>query len=62
MKGNKKALVTFIMPMIVLAIRMEIELIFLNSYSVFFSKDQHREVSTIAPFTNFTIDWHETYQ
>ena len=33
------------MPMIVLAIRIEVELIFKNSYKVFFSKEQHERVS-----------------
>jgi hypothetical protein len=33
------------MPMIVLAIRIEVEIIFKNSYRVFFSKDQHEKIA-----------------
>ena len=36
---------TFIMPMIVLAIRIEIELIFKNSYPQFFSKEVQEKVA-----------------
>jgi len=43
---GQKVFVSFIMPMIVLAIRIEVELIFKNSFRVFFSKAQHSEVST----------------
>jgi hypothetical protein len=39
--AGKRVFVAFIMPMIVLAIRMEIDLIFKNSYKVFFSKEKH---------------------
>ena len=37
--------VTFIMPMIVLAIRIEVEIIFKNSYRIFFSKAQHEKIA-----------------
>ena len=37
--------VTFIMPMIVLAIRIEVEIIFKNSYRIFFSKVQHEKIA-----------------
>jgi hypothetical protein len=36
--GGKKVFATFIMPMIVLAIRIEVEMIFKTTYKVFFSK------------------------
>jgi len=36
------------MPMIVLAIRIEVELIFKNTYKVFFSKEQHEKVSDFS--------------
>jgi hypothetical protein len=39
------------MPMILLAIRMEVELIFKNSYPEFFAKESHERVSI-----NNTID------
>mmetsp|Transcript_15752 Transcript_15752/g.24241 ORF Transcript_15752/g.24241 Transcript_15752/m.24241 type:complete len:281 (+) Transcript_15752:900-1742(+) len=42
---GKRVFVTFIMPMIVLAIRIEVEMIFKNSYKVFFSKEQHEKVA-----------------
>ena len=34
------------MPMIILAIRMEIEVIFKNSYQEFFSKSNHEKIAT----------------
>ena len=37
--AGKRIFMTFYMPMIVLAIRMEIEVIFKNSYPEFFSED-----------------------
>lgn len=37
-EGHRKVFYTFIMPMIVLAIRIEIELIYKNSYPEFFSE------------------------
>lgn len=43
--AGKKVFVTFIMPMIVLAIRIEVEVIFKNSYRVFFSKDEHEKIA-----------------
>lgn len=36
---------TFIMPMIVLAIRREIEVIFKNRYRIFFSKPRHEKIA-----------------
>lgn len=44
---QKKVFVTFLMPMMILAIRIEVELIFKNTYKVFFSKEQHEKVSFI---------------
>ena len=42
---GKKVFVSFIMPMMVLAIRIEVEIIFKNSYKIFFSKDQHEKIA-----------------
>ena len=42
---SKRLFVSFIMPMIVLAIRIEVELIYKNSYKIFFSKDQHCQIA-----------------
>lgn len=42
---GKRVFVTFIMPMIVLAIRIEVEIIFKNRYAIFFSKIQHEKVA-----------------
>ena len=42
---GKRVFVTFIMPMIVLAIRIEVEIIFKNSYKVFFSREQHEKIA-----------------
>ena len=33
------------MPMVLLAIRIEVEIIFKNNYKVFFSKDTHEKIS-----------------
>lgn len=33
------------MPMIVLAVRIEVEIIFKNSYKIFFSKEQHERIA-----------------
>jgi hypothetical protein len=41
------------MPMVVLAIRIEIELIFKNTYKTFFSKEQHEKVSFLRLMTPF---------
>jgi len=38
---------TFIMPMIILAVRIEIELIFKNGYPEFFSKANHEKVRNL---------------
>jgi hypothetical protein len=42
---GKKIYHTFIMPMLVLAIRMEIELIFKNSYPQFFRDPVHEQIA-----------------
>ena len=42
---GKKVFVSFIMPMIILAVRIEVEIIFKNSYKIFFSKDQHEKIA-----------------
>ena len=41
---GKRVFSIFIMPMIILAIRIEIELIFKNAYAEFFSKKHHEKV------------------
>ena len=43
--SGKKVFVSFIMPMIVLAVRIEVEIIFKNSYKIFFSKEQHERIA-----------------
>jgi hypothetical protein len=41
---GKKVFVTFIMPMLLLAVRIEVEIIYKNSYKVFFSRPKHEEI------------------
>ena len=55
---GKRTFPTFIMPMIMLAIRMEIEVIFKNSYPEFFSKVNHEKVSQFVVIMG--IDSYET--
>ena len=43
--AGKRIFMTFYMPMIVLAIRMEIEVIFKNSYPEFFSEDTQEKIA-----------------
>ena len=43
--SGKRVFVTFIMPMIVLAIRREIEVIYKNKYRIFFSKERHEKIA-----------------
>lgn len=49
---------TFIMPMIILAIRIEVEVIFKNSYRVFFSHNEHEIIAMklINDVITFIID------
>jgi len=49
------------MPMIILAVRIEIELIFKNSYSEFFSKANHEKV-ILKEIIILILDCYETYQ
>lgn len=42
--AGRRVFSTFIMPMIILAVRIEIELIFKNGYPEFFSKATHEKV------------------
>lgn len=43
--AGKRIFMTFYMPMIVLAIRMEIEVIFKNSYPEFFGEDTQEKIA-----------------
>ena len=43
--AQKRIFMTFYMPMIVLAIRMEVEVIFKNSYPEFFSDDTQEKIA-----------------
>ena len=44
-QGKKKYFHTFLMPMLVLAIRIEVESIFKNSYPNFFSVEIHEKIA-----------------
>lgn len=44
--AQKRLFMTFYMPMILLAIRMETEVIFKNSYPEFFSNDTQEKIAT----------------
>ena len=45
--ATKKVFSTFIMPMILLAIRIEVELIFKNQFTVFFDEPRHDKVRAL---------------
>ena len=52
---GKKVFATFIMPMILLAIRIEVELVFKNNYPEFFSKSNHEKVSKMKDVANVSL-------
>jgi hypothetical protein len=56
--NGKRVFTTFIMPMIILAIRIEIEHIFKSTYAEFFSKENHEKV-LILLILNDWVDCNE---